>query len=95
MFLSTSSCDRPSKSKMMLMIDIILFQRRIDQRAFLDDREVPENKSGSPEHFNCQSFESWSSHCSVNLASIFFVTAFLGLLAKGPDDIDFIIYESK
>jgi len=58
---------------------------------FLNDNEAPENKSAESlgiALFNCQSFESWSSHSSINLASIFFVTtAFLGLLAKGSDDI--------
>jgi len=58
---------------------------------FLDDKEAPENKSAESlgtALFNCQSFESWSSHSSINLSSIFFVTtAFLGLLAKGSDDI--------
>jgi NAD(P)-dependent dehydrogenase (short-subunit alcohol dehydrogenase family) len=58
---------------------------------FLDNPEAPENKNAESlgtALFNCQSFESWCSHSSVNLASIFFVTtAFLGLLAKGSDDI--------
>jgi len=58
---------------------------------FLNDKEAPENKTAESlgtALFNCQSFESWSSHFSVNLASIFFVTtAFLGLLAKGSEDI--------
>ena len=58
---------------------------------FLDNEEAPENKSAESlgtALFNCQSFEDWSSHSSVNLASIFFVTtAFLGLLTKGSDDI--------
>ena len=58
---------------------------------FLNDREAPEHKSAESlgtALFNCHSFESWSSHSSVNLASIFFVTtAFLGLLAKGSEDI--------
>ena len=57
---------------------------------FLNDKEAPENKTAESlgtALFNCQSFESWSSHFSINLASIFFVTtAFLGLLAKGSED---------
>ena len=58
---------------------------------FLNDKEAPERKTAESlgtALFNCHSFESWSSHSSVNLASIFFVTtAFLGLLAKGSEDI--------
>jgi len=58
---------------------------------FLNDKEAPENKTAESlgtALFNCQSFENWRSHFSVNLSSIFFVTtAFLGLLAKGSDDI--------
>jgi NAD(P)-dependent dehydrogenase (short-subunit alcohol dehydrogenase family) len=59
---------------------------------FLSDKEAPENKTAErlgTALFNCQSFESWNSHSSVNLTSIFFVTAaFLGLLAKGSEDIE-------
>jgi NAD(P)-dependent dehydrogenase (short-subunit alcohol dehydrogenase family) len=59
---------------------------------FLNNKEAPENKTAESlgtALFNCQSFESWSSHSSVNLASIFFVTtAFLGLLAKGSEDTE-------
>jgi len=58
---------------------------------FLNDKDAPENKSAESlgtALFNCQSFESWSSHSSINLASIFFMTtAFLGLLAQGSEDI--------
>jgi len=58
---------------------------------FLDDKEAPENKTAESlgtALFNCQSFDSWSSHSSINLSSIFFMTtAFLGLLAKGSEDI--------
>jgi hypothetical protein len=58
---------------------------------FFNDKEAPEHKSAESlgaALFNCHSFESWSSHSSVNLASIFFVTtAFLGLLAKVSEDI--------
>jgi len=59
---------------------------------FLNDKEAPENKTAESlgtALFNCQTFESWGNHSSVNLASIFFVTtAFLGLLAKGSQDIE-------
>ena len=59
---------------------------------FLNNKEAPENKTAESlgtALFNCQSFESWASHSSVNLASIFFVTtAFLGLLAKGSEDTE-------
>ena len=58
---------------------------------FLANKEAPENKTAESlgtALFNSETFESWGSHSSVNLASIFFVTtAFLGLLAKGSDDI--------
>jgi len=58
---------------------------------FLNDKEAPEHKTAESlgtALFDGQSFESWGSHSSVNLASIFFVTtAFLGLLAKGSEDI--------
>ena len=58
---------------------------------FLNDKEAPEHKTAESlgtALFNCHSFESWSSHSTVNLASIFFVTtAFLGLLSKGSEDI--------
>jgi NAD(P)-dependent dehydrogenase (short-subunit alcohol dehydrogenase family) len=58
---------------------------------FLNDKEAPENKTAESlgtALFNCHSFESWTSHSSINLASIFFVTAaFLGLLATGSEDI--------
>ena len=58
---------------------------------FLNNKEAPENKTAESlgtALFNCQSFESWGSHFSVNLSSIFFVTtAFLGLLAKGSEDV--------
>ena len=38
--------------------------------------------------FENESFESWSSLYGVNTFSIFFVTtAFLGLLAKGSEDV--------
>ena len=93
MFLSTSSCDRfiAGWDNWLLMLSYISAGQLGPTSPFLDNQEAPENKSAESlgtALFNCQSFESWSSHSSVNLASIFFVTtAFLGLLAKGSEDI--------
>ena len=93
-FLSTSSCDWSVAGR-----DIIGDWRYPTPSAgqlgptspFFNDKEAPEHKTAESlgtALFNCHSFESWASHSSVNLASIFFVTtAFLGLLAKGSEDI--------
>ncbi|OCH86887.1 short-chain dehydrogenase [Obba rivulosa] len=58
---------------------------------FLEHPESPERKD--PETlgralFNNESFEAWSDLYSINTFSIFFVTtAFLGLLAKGSEEL--------
>ncbi|CCL99681.1 uncharacterized protein FIBRA_01702 [Fibroporia radiculosa] len=58
---------------------------------FLNDMNTPEHKS--PETlgralFDSAAFADWSNVFSVNVFSIYFVTtAFLGLLAKGNDDV--------
>jgi len=58
---------------------------------FLKDPSAPEcatAESLGSALFAHESFEGWSSHFSVNGASIFFVTnAFLGLLAKGGEEV--------
>jgi len=54
---------------------------------FLGRHDSPENASANSigkALFDNESFEQWSSHYTVNVSSIFFVTmAFLGLLDKG------------
>jgi len=59
---------------------------------FLSDPSAPENKNAESVGmalFNNESFEGWAEYYTVNSASIFFVTnAFLGLLAKGSEDVE-------
>ncbi|KIM43364.1 hypothetical protein M413DRAFT_444192 [Hebeloma cylindrosporum] len=60
--------------------------------SFLSDASAPERKDAESlgtALFNNESFEAWGSHYQINSAAIFFVTtAFLGLLAKGSQDVD-------
>ncbi|KAF8158293.1 short-chain dehydrogenase [Crassisporium funariophilum] len=59
---------------------------------FINKRDAPENKNAETfgtALFNNESFEDWSSLYAINSSSIFFVTtAFLGLLAKGSEDVE-------
>ena len=99
MFLSTSSCDLNLLLAGCEIFGSLTFFYLYTHSAgqlgpvspFFNDKEAPEHKSAESlgtALFNCHSFESWSSHSTVNLASIFFVTtAFLGLLARGSEDI--------
>jgi len=58
---------------------------------FLGNPEAPECKDAETlgqSLFDNESFEGWADLYSINASAIFFVTtAFLGLLAKGSDDI--------
>jgi len=58
---------------------------------FLGDSSSPERKDAETlgtALFNNESFEAWGDLFQINSASVFFVTtAFLGLLAKGSEDV--------
>lgn len=58
---------------------------------FLNDTSGPQHKDAETlgtALFNNESFEGWVDLYAINSASIFFVsTAFLGMLAKGSEDV--------
>ena len=59
---------------------------------FFGDPSAPEMKDAETvgtSLFNNETFSGWADLYSINAASIFFVTtAFLGLLAKGSEDVE-------
>lgn len=61
------------------------------ESPFLGNPAAPERKNAETlgqSLFNNESFEGWADLYSINVSAIFFVTtAFLGLLAKGSEDI--------
>lgn len=58
----------------------------------MHDPQAPEKKDAETlgiSLFNNEDFASWGQLLEINLSSIFFVTtAFLGLLAKGSEDVE-------